>query len=81
MVRDMPRSDKNPYTFEQVKENIDNSLSSMYSGYYEVISVPNITNIYYGRDVGYSIEYIELPPEIQAISATKIRAEQKGASV
>ena len=73
----MPTSEKNPYTFEQVKEKIDASLKAEYNGYYEIISVPNITKIYYGRDVGYSIEYIDLPPEIQAISATKIRAEQK----
>ena len=77
MVRNMPLSDKNPYTFEQVKENIDKSLKQQYNGHYEVISVPNITNIHYGRDVGYSIEYIDLPPEIQAISATEIRAKQK----
>ena len=35
--------------------------------------VPNITNICYGRGVGYKIEEIELPLEIQKISATKIR--------
>jgi adenylylsulfate kinase len=74
----MPISEKNPYTFEQVKEKIDASLKTEYNGYYEIVSVPNITKIYYGRDVGYDIEYIDLPPEIQAISATKIRAEQKG---
>lgn len=78
MVRNMPISEKNPYSFEQVKKNIDESLKEEYNGYYDVISVPNITNIHYGRDVGYSIEYIDLPSEIQAISATKIRAEQKG---
>ena len=37
--------------------------------------VPNITNICYGRGVGYKIEEIELPKEIQEISATKIRAK------
>jgi hypothetical protein len=35
--------------------------------------VPNITNICYGRSVGYKIEEIVLPKEIQEISATKIR--------
>jgi hypothetical protein len=37
--------------------------------------VPNITNICYGRGVGYKIEEIELPKEIQEISATKIRKQ------
>ena len=35
--------------------------------------VPNITNINYGRGVGYKIEEIILPEKIQKISATKIR--------
>ena len=36
-----------------------------------------LTNICYGRDVGYKIEEIVLPKEIQEISATKIRQEMK----
>ena len=39
--------------------------------------VPNITNICYGRGVGYKIEEIVLPEEIQKISATKIRAKMR----
>ena len=39
--------------------------------------VPNITNICYGRGVGYKIEEIILPAEIQKISATKIRAKMR----
>jgi nicotinamide mononucleotide adenylyltransferase len=75
MVRDMPISEKNPFTFEEIKERIELSLGPEYEGTYEVISVPNITNIFYGRDVGYKIDYINLPEDIQAISATKIREE------
>jgi len=41
------------------------------------MSVPNITKIYYGRDVGYDLEYIDLPPNIQSISATNIREQLK----
>jgi hypothetical protein len=41
------------------------------------MKLPNITNIVYGRDVGYKIEKIELSPELQAISATD-RREQLG---
>jgi hypothetical protein len=47
----------------------------MLIGMYEIMVVPNITNICYGRGVGYKIEEIELPKEIQEISATKIRAQ------
>ena len=39
--------------------------------------VPNITNICYGRGVGYKIEEVVLSEEIQQISATKIRAKMR----
>jgi len=39
--------------------------------------VPNITNICYGRGVGYKIEEIVLSDEIHKISATKIRAKMR----
>ena len=37
--------------------------------------VPNITNITYGRGVGYVFEEEIFDKEISSISATKIRAE------
>jgi hypothetical protein len=40
-----------------------------------VIEVPNITNIFYGRDVGYQIEEIVADKALQLISATSIRRE------
>ena len=39
--------------------------------------VPNITNICYGRGVGYKIEEVVLPEDIQKISATKIRKKMR----
>lgn len=70
--------EKNPFDFDFVKNRIHEMLAD-HKGKYVVIQVPNITNIFYGRDVGYSIERIDLPDAIQAISATKIRAEMKAA--
>ena len=55
-----------------IKKRIEERLKE-YSDKFEVIQVPNITNICYGRGVGYEIEEIVLPKEIQEISATKIR--------
>ena len=72
MVRDQEITESNPYTFEQIKENIEKALID-FKGKYDIIKVPNITNICYGRGVGYKIEEIVLPEEIQNISATKIR--------
>jgi nicotinamide mononucleotide adenylyltransferase len=76
MVRDMPKSDNNPFEFEDIKKRIEEKLKD-YVGQFDVIKVPNITNICYGRDVGYKIEEVVLPKEIQEISATKIRNKIK----
>jgi len=72
MIRSMPNSKDNPFDVEQVEKNITEALAS-YHGMYEIMVVPNITNVCYGRGVGYKIEEIILPKEIQEISATKIR--------
>jgi len=76
MVRTMPKSDNNPFEFKDIKKKIEEKLKD-YQGQFEVIPVANITNICYGRDVGYKIEEIVLPKQIQEISATKIRKEMK----
>lgn len=68
-------NNSNPFNFEQVKNFIKRDLDPLYQGQYEVMLVPNITEIVYGRDVGYKINMIELSKEIQEISATKIRKE------
>jgi len=74
MVRDCNGiDDSNPFNFETVSKFIRRDLDPLYQGQYEIILVPNITQILYGRDVGYSINKIELPEEIKKISATKIR--------
>ena len=41
-----------------------------------VVPLPNITSILYGRDVGYTIDKIDLPETLTSISATAIRKEQ-----
>jgi adenylyl-sulfate kinase len=64
---------KNPFTFEEVKEFIDRDLSSDFAGKYDVIQLPNITNLVYGRDVGYKVEKISFEEDIEKISATQVR--------
>ena len=76
MVRTMPKSDNNPFEFKDIKNRIEEKLKD-YVGKFEVLQVANITNICYGRDVGYKIEEIILPKEIQKISATEIRNKLK----
>ena len=74
MIRDCQGwRDSNPFALEQVKNFIRRDLDPLYQGRYTILTVPNIVNIVYGRDVGYKINKIELPEEIQKISATDIR--------
>ena len=74
-IRDDQGVDDNPFDFETVKRNIEEKLSAKYKNRFKIILVPNITNISYGRGVGYKIEEINLSDHIQKISATKIRQE------
>ena len=77
MVRDVKGVDDNPFDFETVKKNIEERLNPEYAGRFKIMLVPNITNICYGRGVGYKIEEIVLDEETQKISATKIRAQMR----
>ena len=63
----------NPFEFEKVVKFIKRDLDPIYQGQYEVMLVPNITNITYGRDVGYKIEQEVFDESIHSISATNIR--------
>ena len=76
-IRDVQGVDDNPFDFETVKNNIEKILNRKYKNRFKIMLVPNITNISYGRGVGYKIEEIELPEKIQKISATKIRAKMR----
>ncbi len=74
MIRDCQGwNDSNPFAIQQVKNFIRRDLDPHYQGQYEIIAVPNIVNITYGRDVGYKIEQEVFDDNIHSISATKIR--------
>jgi energy-coupling factor transporter ATP-binding protein EcfA2 len=66
-------NDSNPFDFEKVVKFIKQDLDPVYQGRYAVMLVPNITNITYGRDVGYKIEQEVFDDSIHSISATNIR--------
>ena len=76
-VRDCQNWDNsNPFNFEQVKENIVYNLNKenfILGKDYIIQLVPNITNITYGRKVGYKIEQEHFDEKIELISATNIR--------
>ena len=78
MVRDTGGTDdSNPFDFDFVKEKIEEALLPEYEGKFIVQLVPNRTNISYGRGVGYAIEEIVLPEEVQKISATRYSTKMK----
>ena len=65
-------SEKDPLSFNQVKFYIDKDPAMKDA---MVVRFPNITNIVYGRDVGYKIEQVKLGDEIESISATEKRKQ------
>jgi cytidyltransferase-like protein len=72
-VRDTHKIDeKNPLPFFAVKQRIEAALSA-YAGRFVVVPLPNITNVFYGREVGYAVERIHLDDISEAISGTNMR--------
>jgi len=68
--------DDNPFSYKEISDDISKKLDSL--GYkinedFIIQFVPNITNITYGRGVGYKIEEEFFNSDIESISATKIR--------
>tara|TARA_B100000579_G_scaffold380307_1_gene348160 strand:+ start:889 stop:1281 length:393 start_codon:yes stop_codon:yes gene_type:complete len=71
-----PKQEDNPFEYEEICKEIEKELDK--EGYkrgrdYEIMLVPNIVNISYGRGVGYVFEEESFSKEISSISATKIR--------
>ena len=77
-IRDIEPDEKNPFTAEEVKNNISDHYSKeLESGRIKVMVIPDICSIEFGRGVGYDIiEHIP-PSEISSISATKIRQQMR----
>lgn len=74
MIRDCEGwNDSNPFKQEEVENFIHADLKEKYEGQYCILFVPNITNITYGRNVGYKIENEVFNEDIHSISATEIR--------
>ncbi len=72
--------DDNPFDWDAVCANIENDLDGY--GYsrgqeYEIMLVPNITNISYGRGVGYVFEEEIFDNDTTSISATEIRKQMR----
>jgi nicotinamide mononucleotide adenylyltransferase len=77
-IRDVEPDEKNPFTANEVHSNIVVELLDLIrEKRVEVITIPDIESVNFGRGVGYDIiEHIP-PQEVSDISATKIRAQLK----
>ena len=67
-------NEKNPFNFSYVKKRINLALKD-YKNNYVIIKVPVVSEVVYGRNVGYKFRKIKLSKIIEKISATKIRSK------
>ena len=65
-------NNKNPFKYDFEKKKIISSLKK-YNGKFIIIKVPVVSEVVYGRKVGYKIRKVNLSKNIQKISATNIR--------
>jgi len=76
MVRDIAPDIKNPFTTQQTVEMIK-KYHAAHDHDVEVLIIPDIESVNYGRGVGYEINEFAPPENIGWISATKIRESIK----
>lgn len=76
MVRDIEPDAKNPFTTEQTVYMIK-KFHKAHGHDVEVIIIPDMESVNYGRGVGYEINEYTPPKDIGWISATKIRESIK----
>ena len=58
---------KNPFKFEKVKKKIESCLKK-YKGEYIIIKIPVVSEVIYGRKVGYKFRNVKVPKQIEKIS-------------
>ena len=75
-IRDTEPSRQNPYTTAERWAMIQKALKK-YGDLVKIITIPDIDEICYGREVGYVIRRIYLPSELEEVSGTKTREERK----
>lgn len=72
MVRDIEPDEKNPFTTEQTVAMI-RKYHDTRGDDVEVVVIPDVESVNYGRGVGYEINEYVPPKDIGFVSATKIR--------
>jgi cytidyltransferase-like protein len=77
-IRDIEPNEQNPFTAQEVYENILIKLYDLIiEGRVKVMVIPDVESVNFGRGVGYDIIEHLPPQEVSDISATKIRKQLK----
>ena len=63
---------KNPFNFKFVKNRIQTALKK-YQGSFIIIKIPVVSEVVYGRKVGYKFRKIKVSKKVEKILATNIR--------
>jgi len=72
-IRDTKVDEKNPYTVEERIKGLKAAVPDA-----KLVVIPDITEVCYGRGVGYGVREIVLDDKVQAISGTDMRKKGKG---
>ena len=65
------------YTFDEIKQQIIDDLEPDYHGQYTVMLVPNITNVFMGRQVGFDIERIDLTSDMEPVDNKLVTSAER----
>ena len=77
-IRDIEPDEQNPFTAQEVHENITIELLDLIREERVIVMViPDIESVNFGRGVGYDVIEHVPPQEVSDISATKIREQLK----
>jgi cytidyltransferase-like protein len=77
-IRDVPVSEKNPWTAQEILINLSVELKDLLEqGKLQIMKIPDIESVNIGRGIGYDVIEHVPPQEIHDISATKIREQMK----
>jgi cytidyltransferase-like protein len=74
-IRDVMPDKNNPYTCEEVYDNLQVQLKEFINEGIVKVMIPDIESVNYGRSVGYDIIEHSPPEDIKKISATEIRGQ------
>ncbi|MBD3244419.1 MAG: adenylyltransferase/cytidyltransferase family protein [Candidatus Moranbacteria bacterium] len=75
-VRDTKISANNPFTYVQRKKMLQEMFDEFFD-HIKIIKIPDISEVCYGRNVGYTVREIRLDENTEKISATNIRKQFK----